>query len=71
MNNNCQEYDFSMESLLLHCNKPFHFCLKDIDTQIYIPSDHLLKKRHIDEHELNFASYSVMSGIQTKYQNKV
>ena len=32
MNNNCQEYDFSMESLLLHCNKPFQFCLKD--TQI-------------------------------------
>ena len=32
MNNNCQEYDFSMESLLLRCNKPFHFCPKD--TQI-------------------------------------
>ena len=28
INNNCQEYDFSMESLLLHCNKPFHFCSK-------------------------------------------
>ena len=65
MNNNCQGYDFSMESLLLHCNKPFHFYLKD--TQITF--HHLLKKRHIDEHELNIASYSVMSGVQTKYQN--
>ena len=27
MNSNCQEYDFSMESLLLRCNKKtFHFC---------------------------------------------
>ena len=23
MNNNCQEYDFSVEFLLLRCNKPF------------------------------------------------
>ena len=29
MNNNYQEYDFSMESLLLRCNKPFHFFSKD------------------------------------------
>ena len=29
INNNCHEYDFSMESLLLRCNKPFHFCSKD------------------------------------------
>ena len=29
MNNNCQEYDFSMEYLLLRYNKPFHFCSKD------------------------------------------
>ena len=26
MSNNCQEYDFSMVSLPLRCNKPFHFC---------------------------------------------
>ena len=32
MNNNCQEYDFSMESLLPRCNKPFDVCSKD--TQI-------------------------------------
>ena len=30
MNNNCQEYDFSMEVLLLCCNKPFHFCSKNV-----------------------------------------
>ena len=29
MNNNCQEYDCSIESSLLRCNKPFHFCSKD------------------------------------------
>ena len=29
MNDNYQEYDFSMESLLLRCNKPFHFCSTD------------------------------------------
>ena len=29
MNNNCQEYNFSMQSLLLRCSKPFHFCSKD------------------------------------------
>ena len=29
MNNNCQECSCSMESLLLHCNKPFHYCSKD------------------------------------------
>ena len=29
MNNDCQEYNFSIESLLLCCNKPFHFCSKD------------------------------------------
>ena len=28
MNNNCQEYDFSVESLLLSCNKLFHFLSK-------------------------------------------
>ena len=28
MNDDCQEYDFSMESLLLSCNKPFHCCSK-------------------------------------------
>ena len=26
---NSQEYDLSMESLPLRCNKPFHFCSKD------------------------------------------
>ena len=25
MNDNCQEYDFSLERLLLGCNKLFHF----------------------------------------------
>ena len=30
MNNNCQEYDFRIESLLLHCNKPFHFSSNDL-----------------------------------------
>ena len=29
MNNICQEYDFSMESLLLCYNKPPHSCSKD------------------------------------------
>ena len=29
MDNNCQEFDFSIESLLLLCNKPFNFCSKD------------------------------------------
>ena len=29
MNNNCQEYDYRMESLLLSCNKPVHFCSKN------------------------------------------
>ena len=29
MNNNCQEYDFGIESLLLRSNKPFHFCPND------------------------------------------
>ena len=29
INNNCQEYECSMESLLLRCNKAFHFCSKD------------------------------------------
>ena len=28
MNNDCQEYGFNIESLLLSCNKPFHFCSK-------------------------------------------
>ena len=26
MNNNCQEFNFTMKSLLLRCNKPSHFC---------------------------------------------
>ena len=29
MNNNCHEYDFSMEFLLLSCNKEFNFCSQD------------------------------------------
>ena len=29
MTNNCQEYDFSMESLLLRCIKPILLCSKD------------------------------------------
>ena len=29
MNSNWHEYDFSMEFLLPHCNKPFNFCSKD------------------------------------------
>ena len=30
INGNCHEYDFSMEFSLPHCNKPFHFCSKDM-----------------------------------------
>ena len=26
INNNCQDYDCSTESLLVRCNEPFHFC---------------------------------------------
>ena len=29
MMNICQEYNFSMESLLLRYNRPSHFCSKD------------------------------------------
>ena len=29
VNDNFQEYDYSMESLLLSCNEPFHFCSKN------------------------------------------
>ena len=39
-NNNCQEYDFSMESLLLLYNKSFHFCSKGTHN---VPSGQLLK----------------------------
>ena len=28
VNNDCQEYDFSMEPLLIRFNEPFHFCSK-------------------------------------------
>ena len=40
MNNNCKEYDFSMVSLPLRCNKPFHFYS---DTR-NVPSNQLLKQ---------------------------
>ena len=29
MNNDCQEYNSSIESLLTRCNETFHFCAKD------------------------------------------
>ena len=45
MNNNCQEYDFNMESLLLRCNKPFHFCSKD--THITFLLINFQNKRHV------------------------
>ena len=35
MNNDCQEYDSSMESLLPRGSKPFHFCSKD--THVMFP----------------------------------
>ena len=40
MNNNCQEYCFSVVSLPPRCNKPFHFCS---DTR-NVPSNQLLKQ---------------------------
>ena len=42
MNNNCQECDFSMESLFLRCNKLFRFCSKDTHIS-NVPSNQLLK----------------------------
>ena len=41
MNNNYQEYDFSMESLLIRCNKPFQSLFKGYTHNI--PSIQLLK----------------------------
>ena len=46
MNNNCQEYDFSVESLLLCCNKPFHFCSKD--THITFPPINFQNKGYVN-----------------------
>ena len=46
MNNDCQEYDFGIESLFLRCNKTFHFCSKDTHI-MFLPSN-LLNKRHVD-----------------------
>ena len=46
MNNNCQEYDCSMESLLLRRNKPIHFCSKD--THITFLQIKFKNKRHVD-----------------------
>ena len=42
MNNNCQECGFSVESLLLRCNKPFHICSND--THITQASSNQLSK---------------------------
>ena len=42
INNNCQKYDFCMESLLLLCNKPFISLLFNGYTHD-IPSNQLLK----------------------------
>ena len=42
MKNNCQGYDFGMESLLLSCNKPFHFCSKST-TQRFFQSTFKIK----------------------------
>ena len=46
MNNNYHEHDFSMEFLLLGCNKPFHLCLDD--THITFLSINSLIKRHVN-----------------------
>ena len=46
MNNNCQEYDFSMESLILRCNKPFALLFKEYTHNV--PFNQLLNKRHVD-----------------------
>ena len=46
VNNNCQEYDFNMESLLLHCNRPFHFCSKD--THITFLLIDYLNEKHVN-----------------------
>ena len=45
-NNNCQEHNFSMEFLLLRCNKPFHFCSKN--TNITFPPINFQNKRHVN-----------------------
>ena len=46
MNNNWHEYDFSMEILILHCSKPFHFRSKD--THITFLLINFSNKRHIN-----------------------
>ena len=46
MNNNCQEYNFSRESLLLRCNKPFHFCSKGANVTL-VPIN-FQNKRHVN-----------------------
>ena len=46
MNNNCHEYDSSMEFLLLFCSKPFHFCSKD--THITFLLIKFQNKRHVN-----------------------
>ena len=38
MNDNCQEYDYSMKSLLLICNKPFHICSKNTHIKFLLRS---------------------------------
>ena len=43
-NNNCQGYDFSLESLLLSCNKPLHFSSRSTNTAF--PLINFYKMRH-------------------------
>ena len=45
-NGNFQEYNFGMESLLLHCNKPFYFSSKDTHMK-FLPIN-VQNKRHVN-----------------------
>ena len=65
MNNNCQECNFSMESLFPLCNKPFHFCSKD--TNITFLPVNFQNKKHVNS---NFSSNGValvMSSFTNSY----
>ena len=67
MNNNCQEYDFGMESLFLCCNKSFHFCSKDTSAlssdsvASIIPDFPLIKRKKM--------SYTLIGRLK-EYRNK-
>ena len=53
MNNNCQELNFTVESLLLLCHKPFYFCLHTTSLLINFSN-----KRHIN---MNCRTFQVKS----------